>query len=1047
MSKKDSKKDDSSVSPACKPGVLSLCRKASPDLIEQHLARMDQEYLGRYSDQEVAAHLDALAGLGTERRCLLKERRLERNLWELTVVAYDYPSLFSLVAGSLASAGISIEQGEVWTWAEAEPQDDAKAAGKIRRELMRRRSFSSRRGSKRVGETAADLMRKKKIVDVFTLRCPDKTPPDWRRFEDYLNWLIDMLEQDRLAEARDEVSRNVVGYLSRHQDDLPRKLLPVEVNVDNNLSGRYTLMDITAEDTAAFLYLFTNALAMRAVDIHSLTINTLRGRVEDRFFITDRRGRKISGKRRIDELKFIVTLVKQFSHLLVRSPDPTMALSNFERLVERIYEDRQGTGRTGWQLLEIEDESVMDALARLFGTSHFLWEDFLRLQYENLLPVFSDLKSLDHHKDRATMWAECEVALINTRTYEEACQALNSFKDREMFRIDMRHILEKIENFSEFTRELTDLAEVVIEAAYRICDSDLRKTHGEAMLEGGGPCRFSIFALGKAGGQELGYASDIELLFIYSGAGSTDGDEPVTNYEYYVKLVQKIIRTIRVRHRGIFELDLRFRPNGKQGPLANTLAQIEEYYSDEGKAWDFERQCLVRLRFIAGDEELGRRVSAVRDRFVYSPKPLEMKELWRLRSRQLKEIVKPGTWSAKFSSGGLVDLEYHVQHLQIALGFSDPELRSTSMRKALKALRRGGYICEDDFRSMAGAHDFLRRLINALRILRGNAYDLVLPDVRNREFLFLARRMGYPPGEESRLAGELEHQRSVVTGLVDWQFKVEMAARLKQGALRRWTDKVLDEKKLVYSTTSFLKFGLEEALGRIAAGRFRNVELWGNVKHLDPRNEEEDVHRVAAVCKRLGLEIASIHAPFTVPAGRTIAGRMKAWEELVRRSLEHARLLGCLQVVVHPFSAGQDEPETPYHEVALRTMDSLTRLADHAARFGLRLAVENMPGHRTRRFGRDVGELYDFVCSSGRSNLGLCLDTGHVVFNNGDVTSEFTAYADRIFAIHLNDNIWGMHMDLHLVPGAGSVDWKLFRSTLEKVPFDGMIVLELDGRG
>jgi len=263
----------------------------------------------------------------------------------------------------------------------------------------------------------------------------------------------------------------------------------------------------------------------------------------------------------------------------------------------------------------------------------------------------------------------------------------------------------------------------------------------------------------------------------------------------------------------------------------------------------------------------------------------------------------------------------------------------------------------------------------------------------------------------------------------------------------RWIDEVLAGNKLVYSTTNFLKYTLEEALERIAEGGFRNVELWGNLKHLDPRNPAEDVHRVAEVSERLGLKILSIHAPFTVSQPGPPAERMSAWEELVCRSLEHADYLGADQLVVHPFTAGADESDDHYSEMITRTQESLVRLADIAAGYGIRLAVENMPGHRNRRYGRQVGELHDFVTRSGRSNLGICLDTGHVIFNNGDVVGEFTAFADRIFALHLNDNIWGMHMDLHLVPGYGSVDWAGFRSALERVHFSGMIVLELDSRG
>jgi len=716
--------------------LTAICRKASRDLVADHLARMDSVYLSRYSDPQVARHLDALAELGANRRSLLFERELEPDQWELTVVAFDYHGLFSLIAGSLASLGISIEQGEVWTYAEVERQEDAGNA-KQRKYDFHSRRYRSRRDRKTGLDQAAAIIRRKKIVDIFIVRSTRGFTPDWRQLERDLDSLVGMLAEGKTAEAREEVGRRVVGYLSQSQQQLAEKLLPVEVNVDNRLSQRYTVMDIEAEDTAAFLYLFTNALAMRGVDIHSLSISTHSGRIEDRFYITDSKGAKISGKRRIDELKFIVALVKQFSHLLVRSPDPTMALANFERLVERIYEDSRASKKQGWQLLNLKEKSVMEALARLFGTSNFLWEDFLRLQYENLLPVFADLGSLDHYKDKATMWAECDLALLGKKSYEEASEALNRFKDREMFRIDMRHILDRITSFTEFSRELTDLAEVVIEASYRISDSHLRRRYGKALLTDGGQCKFAIFALGKAGGRELGYASDIELLFVHSGPGSTDGEQSISNHEYHIKLVQKIIHCIKAKRQGIFELDLRFRPHGEQGPLSNTLARIEEYYSDRGEAWDFERQCLVRLRFIAGDEDLGRRVAGVQERFVYSAKPLNMKDLARLRRRQLEEFVQPGTWNAKFSRGGLVDLEYHVQHLQIEFGAGDPSVRRPSTREVLKALRRGGYILEDDCGGLLEAHDFLRRLINALRILRGNARDLVIPDGSSREFLFL----------------------------------------------------------------------------------------------------------------------------------------------------------------------------------------------------------------------------------------------------------------------------------------------------------------------
>ena len=260
-------------------------------------------------------------------------------------------------------------------------------------------------------------------------------------------------------------------------------------------------------------------------------------------------------------------------------------------------------------------------------------------------------------------------------------------------------------------------------------------------------------------------------------------------------------------------------------------------------------------------------------------------------------------------------------------------------------------------------------------------------------------------------------------------------------------DEVLGGRKLAYSTTNFIKYPLAEALERIAAGGFCNVEIWGNIKHLDPRNEAENAGELEILCRRLGLRVTSIHAPFTLDYTGEAEELMRAWEELVCKSMDQAQILGAWQLVVHPVTTGIDDSLQAYREIVGRTENALVRLADIAKERGIRLAIENMPAYRKRRYGRDIGELYRFVSTSGRDNLGICLDTGHVVFNKDDAVQELEQYADRIFSVHMNDNIWGMHMDLHLVPGNGSVDWNLFRQVLAGERFEGMIVLELDSRG
>ena len=738
------------------------------EVVGEHLSRMPESYLDTFDEDQIAGHLRQLSELREDRTCILEVIDRDSLSWQVNLFAWDYLGLFSLIAGTFASLGLSIDEGMVWTYGENEENRSGAELGKLRWDIRTGRYVRQAVS----GGSQPGLGGAKKIVDIFMVHSNEISPPDWKAIEHRLNSLIGMIKDNRTSDARHQVNRAVVDYLSRDTtaDD---KLLPIEVEIDNDEDPRFTIMDIDGEDTPAFLYLFTNALSMQGIYIQSLRIATASGRVKDKLYITDSHGKKIEATDKIDQLRFIVVLVKQFSHLLTRSPDPAMAVENFEQLVERIYKESKSeeVSAGGWNMLNLQERTTMDALARLFGTSNFLWEDFLRLQYENLLPLFSDLSQLDNYKDKATIWAECELELADAESYEEAVNKLNMFKDREMFRIDMRHIMRKLKTFTEFTRELTDLAEVVIESAYRICDRELHVRHGTPRLEDERICRFAVFALGKAGGRELGYASDIELLFVYSDSGKTDGAESIGNHQYFEKLVQLMIRSIRSKDKGIFEIDLRFRPYGNQGPLSNTLRQFEEYYSENGPAWDFERQCMVRLRFIAGDNVLGEKVGMIRDRFVYSKKPLDMKELTRLRYRQLEEFIKPGTWNAKFSRGGLVDLEYHVQHLEIELGAHDENIRCQPIRAALRAINKAGKMDDETLRGFLEAHDFLRRLINALRILRGNARDLVLPERVSNEFIFLARRMGYEPGSEAKLAEDLVRHRTFVVRQVDWEKK------------------------------------------------------------------------------------------------------------------------------------------------------------------------------------------------------------------------------------------------------------------------------------
>jgi glutamate-ammonia-ligase adenylyltransferase len=314
----------------------------------------------------------------------------------------------------------------------------------------------------------------------------------------------------------------------------------------------------------------------------------------------------------------------------------------------------------------------------------------------------------------------------------------------------MRHILGLTKEIDDFGYELTDLAEVTVCTALARCDSELRALHGDPLLENGTPCGLALLALGKCGGRELGFASDIELMFVYAGDGRTSGSESVSTAQYFEQLVRSVDTSIQTRQEGIFHIDLRLRPYGKAGSMAVSFDSFKKYYAPDGAAWAYERQALVKMRPIAGDQTLTAELCKLRDLYAYESGPFDATAMRAMRERQIRHIVTGGTFNAKFSPGGLVDIEYLIQGLQINHGANNPSVRLTNLREAMSALHAYGILSDDDHIRLRKAHTFLRWLIDSLRVVRGNSKDVTMPAYGSDEFIFLARRLLYEDAEHLR---------------------------------------------------------------------------------------------------------------------------------------------------------------------------------------------------------------------------------------------------------------------------------------------------------
>jgi glutamate-ammonia-ligase adenylyltransferase len=691
---------------------------------------MDPEYFRRFDPTTIAQHIRLAGRLTLDHPCEVTITEQRDQQFELSLVAYDYFSEFAMICGLLSAFGLNIEEGQIYTFVEGT------ALGF---------SHTTWTGGPRFRRKGRTGLSRKKIVDVFRVQPVGGASfgsDEQRRLTEALSSMIKLLDAGKFEQARHAVNRQLVEQLGKRRGSFSGLLHPVQITFDNSQSPTDTIMDIRSDDTPAFLYAFANALAMRNVYISKAQFEIEDGKLHDRFHVRNRYGQKLTDPTDQEQLRLTAVLIKQFTHALTWAPDPTKALEAFDQFLDLTVQETKGKAQER-ALALLGDKRTFPLLARLLGASDFLWEDFLRRQSSNLLPLLQDYRDAPLSKPRASLRKELDRLVDRAKTPEARKAALNSFKDRELFRIDMKHIVEPGVILSDFSAALTQLAEVILERSLKDCQNKLNNLYGLPRLENKKPCPVAILGLGKFGGRELGYASDIEVLFVYGGMGRTGGKHVMENSEYFERLAQELLQWIEAKQEGIFHLDVRLRPHGGKGSLTNPLDEITSYYSENGLAAPFERQACIKLRHVAGDAALGKQVEAHRDRYVYSGAPWDLATALDLRRQQLKQLVEPGTVNLKHSPGGIVDIEYAIQYLQIMHGHRFPELRTPNTMQALTGLVETGTVTRQDGENLRKAYFFIRKLIDGLRMVRGNAKDRVLPPPDSDDFIFLARRVGY----------------------------------------------------------------------------------------------------------------------------------------------------------------------------------------------------------------------------------------------------------------------------------------------------------------
>ncbi|MBI5094093.1 MAG: bifunctional [glutamate--ammonia ligase]-adenylyl-L-tyrosine phosphorylase/[glutamate--ammonia-ligase] adenylyltransferase [Candidatus Hydrogenedentes bacterium] len=412
-------------------------------------------------------------------------------------------------------------------------------------------------------------------------------------------------------------------------------------------------------------------------------------------------------------------------------------------------------------------------LATIFSQSQFLTDIVCRNpEFMSWLWHESNLNQLP---GRESMVSELLSQVRAVESFDHRCNTMRRFKRREILRIATRDIFAHAA-LASITEDLSNLADAALEAAIVCAHDNLTPRFGAP----GSDCGFVVLAMGKLGGRELNFSSDIDLLFIYTDEGESTGGSAgaLSHAEYFHKLGEQVIHAVSAQtgEGQVFRIDMRLRPHGRRGPLSVSLEAAIAYYELQGQAW--ERQAMIKARPAAGDLELGEHFIERTRPFVF-PRYFDDETLEEIRSvkRQMEiQIEQRGETASevKLGRGGIRDIEFTVQMLQLLNGGRFPELRTPNTLEAIRVLGDRNLLRPLDATMLAANYVFLRQVEHRLQI-EGSQQRHVLP-AQPEALDEFAGRLGYASG--TSFMGHYRERAEATRRILDQFFATQGAGNL-----------------------------------------------------------------------------------------------------------------------------------------------------------------------------------------------------------------------------------------------------------------------------
>jgi glutamate-ammonia-ligase adenylyltransferase len=550
--------------------------------------------------------------------------------------------------------------------------------------------------------------------------------------------------------------------------------------------------------------------------------------------------------------------------------DPDMAINNLERFIAA------SRNPMATAALFERDPDALPNLLQIFSTSQYL-SDLLVVDRE----AYDLLRMTEGQPvSRETLVDEMVSDVRTLKNHGDVSAALRRFKRRELMRIAYGDIV-RGQPVSTVARQLSYLADAIVEGAVEYARRHFMEQYGQPQLADGRPCRFVVLALGKLGGLELNYSSDVDLIFMYEQDGQTDARRTVTNEEFFERLAKEVIRLLSEATDlgATYRVDMRLRPEGARGPLVWSFENMLSYYDTKGRTW--ERQAFVKARPIAGDRQLGSDLLERLEPWIYR-RYLSLTDISGIKSLKRRiehraESEGADLRNVKTGHGGIRDIEFVIQFLQLLNGGALREIRTGNTLDAIAQLEKSGCLTHQERAILEDNYSFLRKLEHRLQIM----FDLqthLLPSQRE-ELGKLAVRMSF---------ASTPHRPAVVAFTSDYSSRSKMNRKILDHLLHDAfsSDGTIEPEVDLVNDPDPPKERIEQVLGRYpfedVPAAYENLMALATekIRFLSTRRCR---HFLAAIAPRLLAAIAATPEPDATlmnlsRVSDSLGGKAALWE-------------------------------------------------------------------------------------------------------------------------------------------------------------------------